>query len=90
MSIATTLCPTHGQFHRARGLIARRRVRRTFIKGHDDIRPQSGLNTHGFLRVQEDFGTINRGAELDSRLVNLAQLGEAKDLKTTRVGQNWP
>ena len=46
------------------------------------------LHADGGFRVQVDLAAIDRRLKADALLGNLAQLAQAPDLKTARIGQN--
>ena len=60
----------------------------TFIKGHDDIGPQLVLDAHGFLRANKMRRTRFRVFKPNPIVLNVTQFGQAKHLKTTRIGEN--
>ena len=80
--------PAHRAVHRLSGLGLLARVRRAFIKGHDDIRAEIGLHPHRGLRIQKHLAPVRRGAKPHAALVQSAHRRQAEHLKPTRIGQN--
>ncbi len=86
--IERDLAPEEGALARRRDGFLRGGPGRALVEGHDDIRTEPVLDRDRFLGAEEEFAAIQVGAELDSRIGDLAELGEAEDLKTTAVGQD--
>ena len=59
--------PFHGFF----GVIVIRKRRGAFVKGHDDVRAQVGLNLHGRFGIEKLPGAIIEGLEGDTPICDL-------------------
>ena len=83
-----TLGPAQGALRGALGILIVRRIRHTFIKGHDNVRAQAHLYLHGHLRREELPGTIQMRAEGHAFLRNFPELPQTKDLKSAAICQD--
>ncbi len=63
---------------------------RTFVQGHDDIGAQFFLGVHDRLRRESLQATVDVRAKGDAVRIDLAHVGQAKDLVAARIGQDRP
>src|SRR5579864_228706 len=80
--------PPSRQFHRSPRAARIRRILRTFVERHNDVRPQPDLRLHRALRTEEMRGTIQVRAERDPVFCKLPQLTQTEDLKSAGIGKN--
>ncbi len=80
--------PAHGAFHGLASLWLRRRIRCAVVQGHGDVGAQLQLHLHRVLGIQAHLAAVDRRAEQDTLLRDLAQALQAEDLKSARVRQN--
>ena len=82
--------PGVSQAHRVARALPRRRRLHALVEDHHHVRAQRDLHLHRVLRREEVQAAVQVRAELDAFLRHLAQLGQAEDLETARVGQQRP
>src|SRR5437588_661330 len=82
--------PAQRQLHRRAHPARLSRVFRTFIKRHDDVRAKSDLRFGRGFRAEELCRAVQMGTECHAFLGQFAQLAQAEDLKSPRVGENRP
>src|SRR5438552_11090799 len=82
--------PAQRQLHRRAHAAQLRRIFRTFIKRHDDVRAKSDLGFGRGFRAEELCRAVQMGTECHAFLGQFAQLAQAEDLKSARVGENRP
>src|SRR6185437_420313 len=64
-----TVEPPVRQLHRPFGIAALTRVRRTFVKGHNDIAAYCALDIHHLLRCKEVLRSVDMRLENDALLL---------------------
>ena len=69
-------------------VIAGRGIFDAFIERHRDRGSDIRLNLHTFFGTHEDTSAVHVGSELHAFFVDLAELGERKDLETAAVCEN--
>jgi hypothetical protein len=71
---------------------ARRASGRTLVEHHRDVRAEERLHPHRLLGCQALLGAVEVRAKSDALVVDVAELGERKDLIAPAVGQRrvWP
>ena len=82
--------PAQRQLHRARGLVARRRIGRALVEDHHDVRIERALHRHRHFGRQQQPVAVDRRGERDAVLADLAQRAEAEHLEAARVGEDRP
>src|SRR5690625_3735854 len=82
--------PAQGQLHGLTGLFFSGRVRRAFVKNHDDVRAQRTLYFHGLFRPKKHPGSVNRRRKSHAFRADLASFGQAEHLTPARIGQYGP
>src|SRR5437016_14578150 len=82
--------PAQRQLHRRAHAARLRRIFRTFIKRHDDVRAKSDLGFGRGFRVEELCRAVQMGTECHAFLGQFAQLAQAEDLKSAGVSENRP
>src|SRR5437660_949583 len=82
--------PAQRQLHRRAHAARLRRIFRTFIKRHDDVCAKSDLRFGRGFRTEELCRPVQMGTECHAFLGQFAQLAQAEDLKSPRVGENRP
>src|SRR5438270_3018471 len=82
--------PAQRQLHRRAHAARLRRIFRTFIKRHDDVRAKSDLGFGRGFRAEELCRAVQMGTECHAFLSQFAQLAQAEDLESARVGENRP
>ncbi len=80
--------PAHGHFHGQTGFVMGGGVRGAFVKNHDNVGIQHGLNTHAFFGGKEEFVPIHWAAKVHALFFNFAHCPQAKHLKPARISQN--
>lgn len=66
------------------------RARSALVEDHDDVAAERLLDRHGFLGAEKDGRAVDRGAEADALLAELAHRPQAEDLETAGIGQDRP
>src|SRR5437667_705437 len=82
--------PAQRQLHRRAHAARLRRIFRTFIKRHDDVRAKSDLRFGRGFRAEELCRAVQMGTECHAFLGQFAQLAQAEDLKSAGVSENRP
>ena len=82
--------PTVRHLHRLTGILVVAGVGRTFIEGHDDVRPDDALDVHRALGGEQVWTAVDMAAEGHALLLDLAVLGQAVDLIASGVRQDGP
>src|SRR5437870_6286510 len=82
--------PAQRQLHRRAHAARLRRLFRTFIKRHDDVRAKSDLGFGRGFRAEELCRAVQMGTECHAFLGQFAQLAQAEDLKSAGVSENRP
>src|SRR5438445_12127577 len=82
--------PAQRQLHRRAHAARLRRIFRTFIKRHDDVRAKSDLGFGRGFRAEELCRAVQMGTECRAFLSQFAQLAQAEHLKSARVSENRP
>src|SRR5438309_1651764 len=82
--------PAQRQLHRRAHAARLRRIFRTFIKRHDDVRAKSDLGFGRGFRAEELCRAVQMGTECHAFLGQFAQLAQAEDLKSAGVSENRP
>ena len=85
---ARALGPAQRQRQRALRRLVGRRIRQAFVERHRDVGAERALDLHDRLRREKARRAVERRAELDPVVADLADLREAEDLEATGVGQN--
>ena len=88
MPFSAALGPAGGQLSGLLGIITFAGIRRTLIKGHGDVRAESGLDLHALFRSQEGGGAVEVVLKVDSLLGNSPGFGKRPHLETSRIGQD--
>ncbi len=88
MRLFTAFCPAQRELHRGFCLLTGCRIRRAFIKNHDDVRAECTLNPHRLFRPHKNLCPVDRRAEMDALLRDFPHLAEAVNLEPSGVGQN--
>jgi hypothetical protein len=77
-----------GILHSLPNLLPTRRIRRTYIQNHLNVRANDQLNLYGFFGGEEVGGTVYVGAEGDAFGGDLAQGSETKNLVTAAIRED--
>src|SRR5262245_17746913 len=80
--------PAQGQLERALGVRVRGWIGEAFVERMDDVGAERLLDLDRGLRREEVSRAVDGRAELDARVGDLPELGEAPDLKAPGVGQD--
>ena len=59
-----------------------------FVKSHGNSRTQIGLDLHTFLRSHKDFSSVYMGMEINTFLLDLAQLCQGKHLESAGISKD--
>ena len=77
-TVAATLRPAQRHLHGTFGVIPVRRVWRTFVEDHHDVRAEIVLNLHRLFRIEENRIAVDRVTEVDALLGDLANITRLK------------
>ena len=82
------LQPPLGESQRLLGILVVAVSRGTLVECHHDVGTDDTLGIHHVLGGEDMLRTVNMAAELTAFLLQLADAGQRKDLKTARIGQD--
>ncbi len=80
--------PANGPQHRVMGVLVRNRVRRAFIKGHENIAAESELDVDGGFGRELVRVAIEVGLEADAVFGDFAKFAEAEYLEAAGIGED--
>ncbi len=80
--------PLRRAFHRCFRKLAWRRSLNAFIQHHRNVRPERELDLRRFLRREQMLRPVQVRAKSHAIIRDFAQLGQAENLVTARIGKN--
>ena len=86
--INRTAGPFERVVERLRSFLDGARVRRTFVKRHDDVGPDFALGLHHRFRGEHVARSVQMTMEFHALFGNVAQVFEAPDLESAAVGEH--
>src|SRR5579872_3017127 len=89
MNSQTALGPASGSFHRLFDVILGRGVRNTFIKSHDDIRPDFVLESRRRFGRHFPGTAVQMGVKFNTFFGYFSKVRQAEDLEPAAIGQDW-
>ena len=88
--IAAAARPPGRAFQRVSGACVISGIFDALVEDHGDVRTERLLNLDGFFRREEMFRTVQVRTEHDAVIGDLAEIGEAENLKAAGIGEDRP